>query len=161
VIDGEEQNEFRADWLFRMFEKAHPTHTLVRERRAYLQYRGRHHAYARLADPVVHERTFTLSRTDGTLTIDDVLSGRGAHRLQWQFHTAPGAQVDIQRDGSVDVRAGAAHVTLAAPDGVRPVVEARWYSPSYGVRRPSAAIAFETEGRLAKRNAYTFRISLG
>ena len=26
VVDGEEQNEFKAEWLFRMFEKAKPEH---------------------------------------------------------------------------------------------------------------------------------------
>src|SRR5438067_2521938 len=82
-IDGVEQNEFRADWLFRMFEKALPEHVVVREDADACEYRGRHHGYARLPDPIVHERTFLLSRSTGMLTIVDCLEGRGRHRLQW------------------------------------------------------------------------------
>ena len=33
-VDGEEQNEFRPDWLFRMFEKANPEHLDGRRRTA-------------------------------------------------------------------------------------------------------------------------------
>ena len=31
MVDDVEQNEFKAEWLFRMFEKAHPEHLAVRE----------------------------------------------------------------------------------------------------------------------------------
>ena len=59
----EEQNEIRPEWLFRMFEKADPEHLDRRNDGRPLEYRGRHRGYARLPQPVVHERTFTLPAT--------------------------------------------------------------------------------------------------
>ena len=159
VIDGEEQNEFRPDWLFRMFEKARPAHLGVDERRAFVRYRGHHLGYLRLRDPVLHERTFTLARGDGSLTIADVLTGCGRHRLQWHFHAAPEAEVTIGEGGCVDIRSGAAQVALMPPDGLRPTLIPRWYSPSYGVRVPCVSIVFEIETEIGRANEYIFRIA--
>ena len=92
-VDGVEQNELRAEWLFRMFEQAAPEHIEVGEDDGGYRYRGRHHGYARAADPVVHERAFTLARQSAVLEIQDVLLGQGTHRLRWHFHFAPGVDV--------------------------------------------------------------------
>jgi heparinase II/III-like protein len=159
VIDGEEQNEFRQDWLFRMFEKAHPAHLAVKEGRSIFQYRGRHQGYTRFPNPVIHERTFTLSRHDGILAIVDVLKGRGVHRLQWCFHVAPGAEVTVS-GGRVDIRTGAAHVALTPPEAFTPTLLQRWYSPSYGVRVPCPAIVFAIEDRIGRSNEYVFRVTV-
>jgi hypothetical protein len=159
MIDGEEQNEFRTDWLFRMFEKAHPTHLTVEERRGSFRYSGRHRAYERLTNPVVHERTFTLSRGDKELTIVDSLKGQGTHRLLWHFHTAPSAAVTIGADRLVRVRVGSICATLSAPEHLQAVLVDRCYSASYGVRTPSLAIAFEIEEPVARRTDYLFKIT--
>ncbi len=92
-IDGEEQNEIRPEWLFRMFEKADPEHLEVdRADGDCMRYRGRHHGYTRLPQPVVHERTFTFSRQRRVLTIGDVLRGSG--------HPSPSTGIFILRRAS-------------------------------------------------------------
>src|SRR5262249_7247225 len=92
-VDGEEQNEFRADLLFRMLEKGNPRLLDVGDGGHLLFSRGRHSGYPRLPQPIVHERSLALSRQDGAITIDDVLEGGGAHRVRWHFHFAPGVEV--------------------------------------------------------------------
>jgi hypothetical protein len=159
LLDGEEQNEFRADWLFRMFEKSHPTHLLVEEREAHFRYRGRHRAYERLPNPVVHERTFTLSRDSETLTIVDVLRGQGTHRLSWHFHAAPEATVAVEADGRVAIRTESSRVMLTPSQNLTAALVDGWYSPSYGVRVPAPTVKFETEVRLRRSHEYSFRFT--
>lgn len=158
-VDAEEQNELRPDWLFRMFEQANPEHLEAVEQGDFLRYRGRHHGYARLPEPVVHERTLTLSRLDGALTIADTLQGRGTHRLRWHFHFAPGIEVSIASSDAIEIRAGARVLEMIVPPALRPTLAAAWYSPSYGVRTPCVCLDFEIEARVAGEHEYVFRIA--
>jgi heparinase II/III-like protein len=158
-LDGVEQNDLVPEYLFRLFEKGVPEHLEVEEQSDSLRYRGRHHGYTRLPQPVVHERTFTLSRLDSVLTIADVLHGQGAHRMCWHFHFAPGVEVSAAPSGSIDIHAGATLLAMTGPAGLRPTLGRAWYSPSYGVRLPCACLDFETEDRVDGRREYMFRIT--
>jgi hypothetical protein len=158
-VDGEEQNELRPGWLFRMFEHANPEHLEVDGQSDYLRYRGRHHGYTRLPEPVVHERTLTFSRRDAALTITDVLQGRGTHRLRWHFHFAPGIEASLARSDGVEIRAGARVLEMTVPPALRPTLATAWYSPSYGVRTPCVCLDFEIEERIPGRHEYVFRIT--
>jgi hypothetical protein len=155
-VDGEEQNELRPDWLFRMFEQARPEHLEVDEQSDGMRYRGRHHGYARLPQPVVHERAFTWSRLDGVLTIADVLHGQGTHRIRWHFHFASGVDVSIGSHGGIEIQAGAAALAMTIPADVRPSLSTAWYSPSYGVRRACTCLDVEIEERIDGRREYMF-----
>jgi hypothetical protein len=159
-VDGEEQNELRPDFLFRMFEQANPEHLEIVEQRDSLGYRGRHRGYARFPQPVVHERSFTLSRLDGMLTIADVLHGEGTHRIRWHFHFAPGVDVSIASDGSIAILPGTAAMAMSVPAGLQPTVGSAWYSPSYGVRRACRCLDFEIEQALAGSCEYRFQIAV-
>src|SRR5262249_22946573 len=75
--DGQEQNEFKPDWLFRMFETAARVHLGIGDRGDVLEYRGRHTAYRRLPAPVAHERRFTWRPEARTLEIEDAFEGNG------------------------------------------------------------------------------------
>src|SRR2546422_5194883 len=114
-IDDEEQNELRPGCLFRMFEKANPEHLVVQEQDDRVSYCSRHRGSARLPQPVVHERTLTLSRRTGELTIEGTFEGTGAHRLRWHFHLAPGVDVSIAAAGQLTIRAGATVLEMAGP----------------------------------------------
>ena len=159
-IDGEEQNRLRPDWLFRMFEQANPEHLEVQELGHCMRYRGRHHGFARFPEPVVHERTLTLSRPDRVLTIADVLRGRGLHRIDWHFHFSPGVDVSIASNGSVTIRPGSAALTMSVPLGLRPTLSTGWYSPSYGVRRPCQCLDFAVEERCDGEREYRFQLEV-
>lgn len=158
VVDGQEQNEIRSEWLFRMFERAMPEHLEVRELDEAIEYRGRHSGYTRLPEPVVHERTFRLSKTTGALSILDVLDGRGTHRLQWHFHFAPGVKVTAE-PGRIEIRVAGRVLRLTAPSVLRPAIAPAWYSPSYGVRVPCVALDLEGVERLDGRREFAFQLT--
>jgi hypothetical protein len=159
AVDGEEQNEFRRDWLFRMFEKADPEHVEIRDRDDLLIYRGRHRGYTRLSHPIVHERSFALSRRDGSLTIDDRLDGRGMHRVRWHFHFAPGVDVSRAEAGRFVIRAGDVSLELTAPPALAAGIGRAWYSPSYGVRVACLTLDLEADVQFDGHCEYRFRIA--
>jgi hypothetical protein len=157
-VDGEEQNEIRPGYLFRMFEQGHPEHLELDEGRDLLRYRGRHRGYTRLAEPVTVERTFTLSRKTRLLTIVDCLEGDGVHRIRWHFHFAPGVEVSVVNDDRLEIHARELVLEMIVPSSLRPSHRSGWYSPSYGVRVPCACVDFETEQALNRRSEYCFEI---
>ena len=158
-IDGEEQNEFRPEWLFRMFEHSNPEHLEVDDIGECMTYRGRHGGYTRLPQPIVVERRFTLSRRDGGLAITDVLDGTGTHRIRWHFHFAPKVEVTIARADCIEIQAGATVLGMSVPPSLRPTLATAWYSPSYGARTPCVGLDLEIEERLDGRRVYPFHVA--
>ena len=159
AVDGQEQNEVRPEWLFRMFEKANPEHLDVRELSDALEYRGRHHGYARLADPLVHERTFKMLRADRVLLIADVLEGRGTHRLHWHFHFAPGVAVAMASRDTVDVLAAGVTCRMTLPAGLTATIASSWCSPSYGVRMACSVLDLDLLATVDGRCHYIFQLT--
>jgi hypothetical protein len=160
TIDDVEQNEINPEWLFRTFEKANAEHVSFTVDGDRAVYRGRHSGYARLPEPVTHERTFAFDARTGRLEIDDLLSGRGRHRLAWHFHLAPGVAARAAA-GRVALQAGDTEVTLAYPDGLSLQVVAAWYSPSYGVRVPCRALAFTADAEVGAESRWRFTFEPG
>lgn len=140
AVDDVEQNEFRDDWLFRMFEKAMPDTLSFADRGDLVEYGGRHRGYERLPEPIVHTRTFRWTRSTGDLEIVDRLEGAGRHRLRWHFHLAPGVTARLDAGGSVALTCGLDRRSLLLPEGLEVAVVPSDYSPSYGVKRPCLAI---------------------
>ena len=157
-VDGTEQNELRPEWLFRLFETATPS--ILPSRNAEMSWC--------IADaivvleavrPVVHERTFTLSKSDGALTIVDVLHGQGTHRLRWHFHFAPGLEVALGAGGAVEITSGRRVLRMAVPNRLRPTLGTAWCSPSYGVRLPCRCLDLEIEAPAEPQTEYVFSVS--
>ena len=157
-VDDCEQNEIRPEWLFRMFEKASPEHLFVRDDVDALEYRGRHRGYARLPEPVVHERTFRLRRSDGALVIADVLDGRGSHHLRWHFHFAPGVAIEMAANDAVDIAASRIRLQMTLPPDLTPAIASGWYSPSYGLREPCMVLDLEAVEQVGRRE-YRFQLT--
>ncbi|HMF94925.1 MAG TPA: alginate lyase family protein [Vicinamibacterales bacterium] len=158
MVDRQEQNEFKAEWLFRMFESAAPEHLAVSDRGGVFEYRGRHTGYRRLSAPVTHERTFTWRPATRTVEIVDVFEGSGEHHLSWHFHFAPGVRAAVSESGAIDIETSRASLRLTLPAAVQPVMRAAWYSPSYGVRVPCSAAEVATTTTIEGRSTYLFRI---
>jgi hypothetical protein len=142
VVDGQEQNDFKPEWLFRMFAKAVPEHVEFTHGASGSRYRGRHNGYSRPNRPVVHERTFALDGASGVLTIEDQLSGDGTFDLQWRFQCAPGIEAEVVESG-VRLRASTGIWTLHVNGGMTASIGGGWYSPSYGVRAPAPLVQFD------------------
>jgi uncharacterized heparinase superfamily protein len=158
-IDGVEQNDLKPEFLFRLFETSTVEHLRFGESPDGIAYVGRHTGYARLAQPVVHQRTLRMPAACGVaLEILDRLEGSGSHTLAWHFHLSPGVEV---------TSAGSAAFVLASERGrwrlnvgadlSRSIVEA-WYSPSYGVRLPCRAIELWTQQDVSATPEFRFTI---
>jgi heparinase II/III-like protein len=140
ALDGVEQNDMRADWLFRMFETAHAETVSFNAGDDLVEYVGRHRGYERLDDPVVHERAFRFERASGRVWIVDRLSGRGRHAARWHFHLAPGVSAERSGAAAVTLSAAGRQWRLRLPDGLDVAIRPAEYSPSYGVAVPCLAI---------------------
>lgn len=158
MIDGEEQNETRPDWLFRMFEKAEPEHIAHGQDGDTVFYEGLHRGYERFECPVTHQRRFELDRQSGVLTIQDLLTGKGIHGARWNFQLAPGVTAN-QVGNMVLLDAPGVSCALALPEKWKASFVESWYSPSYGVRLPACAIALEAKVDLAQPFAVTFTLT--
>lgn len=159
MVDGVEQNEINPEWIFRMFEKADPEHLGLAEEGDWVAYRGRHRGYARLDEPVVHERRIRLDRASGLLVIEDRLEGSGEHALEWHFHLAPGVATELGEPGMFKLAAGAQALALAHDPALEATVEGSSYSPSYGVRVPSRQLVLRE--RAAVSEALVRRFAVG
>lgn len=155
IVDETEQNDFKPEWLFRMFEKAFPT-TLLADA-AGLRFIGQHSGYARLPDPVTHARAFCVDAPLDALLVADRLIGAGRHRCRWHFHFAPGARVSAT-PGRIDVVTGegVAVTVLVAPLEVR--VMPGLVSPSYGVVRDCTTVDLEADVVLDATSRWSFAV---
>ena len=159
MIDGQEQNEIRPEWLFRMFEHSAPEHLRWSGHADGVEYAGRHRGYTRLDAPVVHERRIALRRSDGALQIDDYVEGSGEHQLAWHFHCAPGVIVAPVSEHRFELAAGVVRAVLELPPGLTPKVSAAAYSPSYGIRQPCLAIDATIRARIDGRRSWSFSVT--
>jgi Heparinase II/III-like protein/Heparinase II/III N-terminus len=157
-IDDAEQNEVRPEWLFRMFETARAEHLEQTTTDTAFVYRGRHHGYARLAAPVVHERAFHLERASGDLSWTDVLEGQGDHHLCWRLHFAPGVLVEATGPGELRLSAPGTSARLLLPEGIAVTIRPAWYSPSYGVRTECLSLEATLSFPLTGRHAWRFEL---
>jgi hypothetical protein len=155
LIDGVEQNEFNPEWLFRTFEHAKAEHVAFTSEDGFSRYHGRHVGYARLPEPVKHDRLFSFDIRNGQLTIEDVLSGTGMHDLRWHFHLAPG--LDVTVDGrTASLRGNGIGVRLDLPTGLTAAVDDAWYSPSYGRRLECKALSLSARAAVGIGTRWTF-----
>jgi hypothetical protein len=143
AVDDQEQHEFRADWLFRMFQTGTAT-LAVGETGEGLWLEGEHTAYARLQPPVTHHRRVQVHGR-GAVTIDDTLDGAASHRCRWNFLLHP--RVRLERDGhmiTLGWDAGGARFSI--PESLTPAIADAWYSPAYGLRTATKSIVCTATG---------------
>jgi hypothetical protein len=157
-LDGVEQNDVRLDYLFRMFETSTVEQLQFTDTPEETLYLGRHTGYERLPEPVTHEREYHLKKPTGHLAITDRLTGSGAHELAWHFHLAPGVTIAPHRGQEYRLTAAGRSWVLRVPQGLAAHISEAWYSPSFGVRVPCAAIDFTLRQELSGAVEYHFTI---
>lgn len=156
-VDGVEQNDLKPEYLFRLFETSTVEHLGVTDTFSFVEYGGRHTGYTRLADPVTHERTLRLSKDSGALEIGDRVHGGSArHALDWHFHLAPGVMVDPLGSNRFALVAAGRRFRFEAPADLVASVRSAWYSPTYGVRVPCAALDFHVDTALNGDRRWSF-----
>jgi len=157
-IDGEEQNELRPDWLFRLFQSGKSPELALEERRGGVVIRGSHTGYTRLPAAVEHERVFRAAVDLRSILVVDRFLGRGRHELEWHLHLAPGVSPSRVGDRAWLLEAGGDHFFLCWATDVEVRCEEEHYSPSYGRRIPCVALTWRESvairGRLERRFAF-------
>ena len=142
IIDEVEQNEVNPEWLFRLIERAHPSHVRFCETTECVEYVGNHKGYDVLPQPLRHERLFRLWKSSNILQVQDELSGQGSHALQWNFHLDPEVQIEQTEENLYFLETSDPAVWFGWHGGAREptshIIES-WYSPSYGVKKPCAS----------------------
>jgi hypothetical protein len=105
---------------------------------------GEHAGYARLADPVVHRRTWRFEAGRGRLLVLDHITCRGAHRVERFLHLAPGAVIEMDY-GAVIVRLRRGTVVRCRwwPEAGARLTDG-WAADSYGSERRSEILVLET-----------------
>jgi len=158
-VDGEEQNELRPDWIFRLFETSNAEHVSFHETPHCVEYIGRHHGYERFDRPVLHQRTLRLAKPSGELTIVDGVQGQGEHILRWHFHLAPEVNAVQVAPGLLRLTANDQQWTFRAPADMAVSIADASYSPSYGVQVPCRVVDMEARVRLDGNLSWTFSIA--
>ena len=157
-VDGQEQNELKPEWLFRMFETSNAEHVTFSDAAHHVEYTGRHHGYERFESPVGHQRTLRLSKDDGSMMILDWVGGTGRHEFRWHFHLAPGVEAVKLDAATIGLRAGGKEWRLGHPPALRAEVQPAAYSPSYGVKVPCLAVVLSARVKLDGEQRWEFGI---
>jgi hypothetical protein len=164
-VDGKEQNE--AVGPFGMRSDAAVAVHEWRNEEALDLLDAEHTGYARLADPVVHRRTFVLRKRELGLVVVDRLTCAGEHDFDSYVQLAPEVEITPgELDGATVAAAldelavaelpaaarelapgrplmlarGAANVVLVPLGALEPAVESGWFAPRYGQRVPAPAV---------------------
>ncbi len=147
-VKGQEQDDFKPEWLFRMFARAEPAHLGFAERAGWCGYAGLHRAYRDASgDVAVHRRAFILDENGTRLWILDDVEAATPLDLEWNFQLAPGWTAEPAGPRAARLMHGpnpeepwiGLHLHLpacvSAPESVESPV-----SPSYGVLESARAI---------------------
>lgn len=138
AVAGAEPNDFKAEWLFRMFERASPEHVSHTVSGEGFTYAGRHRGFAASGVGLV---TRTFEWTPGRLRIvDQAEVADPGVMLEWRFQLDPRVRVTPPSNGRLQLAVTGAQAVLACPADLEIVVEAACYSPSYGIREESRQI---------------------
>jgi len=154
-IDGEEQNRFCEDELFRMNCNA-----VVRvnnwETNAECDIlEVEHTGYQRLKDSVIHRRRVVFNKMRGCWIIKDVLIGEGKHRVESHLHFAP-LEVKMINTKSpkkmIEIKGKKAEVVVIFPNIDKKLsmfVEQGWVSPCYGEKLKAPTIKYCDEVKMS------------
>jgi hypothetical protein len=108
-----------------------------------------HTGYERLSDPVRHRRAWVWNRSGKTLRVTDDIQCRGAHRLEWFWHFAPGCGVSVSANTLVARREGVIlTMTWPAALAARLVSASEqpplgWYSSTLDRKQPAITAVLE------------------
>lgn len=117
------------------------------------RFSGRFAGYAALiGDGITHQRCITVDRAARMITVEDVVDGRGTHRIESRVHLHPEVTVVEEAEGVVlsRGRAGCRLRTDAAPI----TWEEGWYCPRFGVRRRNKVLVLGGSCSLPARFSY-------
>jgi hypothetical protein len=143
-VDGREQNRFVGSQLFCLWKDATPEVVAFDDTGEIVRIVMRHDGYARLANPVIHERTLTLNRPTDSIAIKDRLEGHGTHSVVIVF---PLGNVAIASGGDTQAALQLSdgptlEIVLSSDQRFQMSTGLGWRSHSYGTRRGHRRLVF-------------------
>ncbi len=152
-VDGCEQSIPEGPFMWRRHAGTRLDYVVNLDVGPVAEWRAAHDGYRRLRPPVTHVRTVQLHRLEGFLEVSDRLETTGIHRCRLAFHLGPAVAGELEgTEASLSwtVDGTRRTATLALPPQLtwqclRGVDDPPfgWYSPTFGVRFPTAALVGE------------------
>lgn len=141
-IGGREQNEITPSAIFYLRDQAKPRLIDWKSSEEMDLLVAEHYGYRKLKQPVIHRRRFQLDKNNETLRIDDLFIGHGVHKLEWNWHFAPGVNVAKIENNSNNLAFEAAKndkkiiISFSSPSSAKLdwKVENGYISPGYGIK---------------------------
>jgi uncharacterized heparinase superfamily protein len=156
VVDGEEQSEI---WgVFRVARRARPIQACIEQKAdGSVRFTGAHDGYARLTGKPIHKRCMSYDGQQSWV-IEDMLEGRGAHRMESYIHIHPDFQA-AESGASIRVLEpnGSPIAIIETLEAGQMRVEQGWYFPEFGVKRENHVIVFTCSGQIPLSLSYRIR----
>jgi hypothetical protein len=158
MVDGEDQAVQETGFIWSQPFRA----TLVRaaELSDGIIFEGHHDGYARLKNPVEHQRSIFFFRGRHFL-IRDTFSGVGIHDFELNYHIHPDATVD-KRSGwwVMEHRDEAVFIQLLTGGDFKLIVGQEtppfgWFSPAYGIKLKSGVLSCLKRGDVMSTTFFT------
>jgi hypothetical protein len=150
-IDGEEQNRYIKDDIFRLFNDSYPRCIYWESDKKIDIFVGEHYGYKRLKFPIVHRRKIIFLKSEGTWLIEDFLFYSNkpkvkdvAHHLNWYFHLSPHIEIEFSEESEIVFYKYSQRLAKMLFDSkLKFLTLESWYSPSYGIKEKSKCLNFQ------------------
>jgi uncharacterized heparinase superfamily protein len=150
-VDHAEQLPFAKHVLWSLKTDTSPQVTCWAITDTDLRFEAVHNAYARLEDPVIHQRRISFDIAKSTWQIDDLLTCDGRHSFELYLHCMP--EVVVRHVDSMQIHLGAPdarcelflHFELCAGQVSFHELDIQedWVSPGYGIRHTAPVICLK------------------
>jgi hypothetical protein len=150
-IDEVEQNTTDERVPFVIGDEAHPRVISWQSNSEADVVIAEHAGYQRLPQPVTHRRTVQFDKQRRFWQVEDTLSGEGTHDLAFRFHFAPGLEVSVNADGTIDVYDKMTFARLlikATGPAAEPILESRFSSKDYGAKEQSVSVCWNVRAAM-------------
>lgn len=144
MIDGEEQNRFTSESLFLLQNDAQLD---IAKDKGPSVIEASHSGYVRLRFPVIHSRR--VERGANEWAIKDEFKGEGEHELVWRFVLGEEIQIERLEPSSALLKGKGSQLELRFTTPIASLKEeAGFFSPAYGVQRPTKTLRATHKGQL-------------
>ncbi|MBA3736315.1 MAG: alginate lyase family protein [Actinobacteria bacterium] len=155
-VDCTEINPIVEHELFRLRQFARPQVELFEDGPDRIRLVASHDGFRRLQPPVVHQREFSLDRSEGSLEIRDELLGHGEQTAESFLHLAPGTRVERIDDQEFVLSHGEYATTLAWWGTSQVSVTDGWVSDRFGERKRAPVVVAHLHGPMPLRFGWRF-----
>lgn len=120
---------------------------------------ARHDGYTRFREPVVHKRILTLD--ERRIVVEDELTGKGEHEVDFRLHFAPYCNVELQDTLTCLVTWEEGSMRIALDPRfqwsiLRGDEDGGWFSPAFNVKEPACTLT----GKVHTAVPFTFKTEL-